>query len=347
MSMLMELFSTLPDSEATEILLEKIAKAYGTHFKVQVVDIVWIEENIDESEKGLRWIPIGRFDPRNRGWNPPPWAHGLFYICLKNKSAVWAKELRKLAIGKIDQIAEVFSGETIGKHDYWIGNKSTDEEIVIPMINKGNVVGLINVECDHPDVLSEEIIRELKEIAEPLANIIEKSEADRERREQMRKCVREVDFRDIELLRRVCTCFLARPFRDEFVRVEESLQEELKKFGTNIEIAESEPPDFNVFKDIAQQIQSCHFGIADITGMNPNILIEVGLMIGAGKPVMLIQDTDDQTEIPFDLKGRHIFRYKRVKETSGKIVIRFLEKFLKSLNKVVDEVCKLGKGCTQ
>ena len=39
--------------------------------------------------------------------------------------------------------------------------------------------------------------------------------------------------------------------------------------------------------DIKRQIAEAHFGVADITGNNPNVLWELGVMIGYGKPVII------------------------------------------------------------
>ena len=49
--------------------------------------------------------------------------------------------------------------------------------------------------------------------------------------------------------------------------------------------------------------------LADITGNNPNVLIEVGIARGLGTPLLLI--TQDRAAIPTHLKGRIVEEYIR------------------------------------
>ena len=47
--------------------------------------------------------------------------------------------------------------------------------------------------------------------------------------------------------------------------------------------------DVNAFTcKICAMIQTCAYGIADITDSNPNVLLEVGMMIALGKPTIIL-----------------------------------------------------------
>jgi len=46
-----------------------------------------------------------------------------------------------------------------------------------------------------------------------------------------------------------------------------------------------------IISEILQEIESSDFLMADLTGLNENVLFEIGFAIGKGKPVWLIQDT--------------------------------------------------------
>lgn len=54
------------------------------------------------------------------------------------------------------------------------------------------------------------------------------------------------------------------------------------------------------------------FGIAELATLNPNVLLEVGLMFGFGKTVIftLEQRLTDLSELPFDLLGQIVVPYK-------------------------------------
>jgi nucleoside 2-deoxyribosyltransferase len=79
-----------------------------------------------------------------------------------------------------------------------------------------------------------------------------------------------------------------------------------------------------VWQNIQAKIRNSHFLVADITGANPNVLIEVGYAMGAGKPVVLIQRQDDDTRVPFDVQPFLRLFYTVVQATDGRKVVALL-----------------------
>jgi len=59
-----------------------------------------------------------------------------------------------------------------------------------------------------------------------------------------------------------------------------------------------------------------YFGVADITYLNPNVFIEIGLMFAFGKPVILTLDirTTSLHEVPFDLRGLLLVTHRNTHE---------------------------------
>lgn len=51
---------------------------------------------------------------------------------------------------------------------------------------------------------------------------------------------------------------------------------------------------------LIQKIKECDIFIADITGCNTNVIFEIGLAEGNGKPIILINEENDRKEKPFD-----------------------------------------------
>lgn len=82
------------------------------------------------------------------------------------------------------------------------------------------------------------------------------------------------------------TFFLAEPFFpiEERIRRERAVRSALRealeeKFSENcLKIADKMPKETAFFCDICHMIQSCPYGIVDISGLNPNVLMELGMM---------------------------------------------------------------------
>lgn len=59
-----------------------------------------------------------------------------------------------------------------------------------------------------------------------------------------------------------------------------------------------------------------YFGVAELGHLNPNVLLEIGLMLAFGKPVIFTLDTRLTTidEVPFDINGILLIPYQNYKE---------------------------------
>ena len=55
-----------------------------------------------------------------------------------------------------------------------------------------------------------------------------------------------------------------------------------------------------------------YFGIAELARLNPNVMMEVGLMVAFGKPVIFTLDTRllSIDQVPFDINGILLIPYK-------------------------------------
>jgi len=117
------------------------------------------------------------------------------------------------------------------------------------------------------------------------------------------------------------TCFFAFPFENKFHNLKNDIQKLFDKneYGIKIVAAESQTKDLNIMNNIKRQIKESHFGIADISGNNSNVLWELGYMNGLGKPTIILRDQDNETQPPFDLYGEYHIEYKIVEShTTGR-----------------------------
>jgi CheY-like chemotaxis protein len=61
---------------------------------------------------------------------------------------------------------------------------------------------------------------------------------------------------------------------------------------------------------ICGTLQSCRFAIMDISGLNPNVCLEIGLAYGYGKRVILLKNRE--TQIPSNLAGIEYVEYSSI-----------------------------------
>jgi tetratricopeptide (TPR) repeat protein len=117
------------------------------------------------------------------------------------------------------------------------------------------------------------------------------------------------------------TFFLAEPFspaKDKERResaVANALKETLKDAfrEASLRIADKEPKDPAIFCDICRMIQCSAYGIVDISGLNPNVLLELGMMFALSKPVFVLVKKDEEedlrTKLPSDIIWKRIIPY--------------------------------------
>ncbi len=94
--------------------------------------------------------------------------------------------------------------------------------------------------------------------------------------------------------------FVIMPFKDEFFEVYEMIK---IKFADSFEFSNAgdEANLQNILKDIVQPIYEADVIIADLTGLNANVMYELGLAHSFNKKTIVITQ-DDLATLPFDLK---------------------------------------------
>ena len=95
--------------------------------------------------------------------------------------------------------------------------------------------------------------------------------------------------------------FVIMPFTDKFFEVYEMLK---MQFGEHFVFsnANDEGNQQNIVKEFVQPIYDSDIVIADLTGLNPNVMYELGLAHSFNKKTIVITQ-DDLSCLPFDLKS--------------------------------------------
>ena len=89
------------------------------------------------------------------------------------------------------------------------------------------------------------------------------------------------------------------------------LQEYFLKPGLGVRVlAPADRIDnLNIPADLYRKLRSVHFGIAEISGNNSNVLIETGVLKGLDRPVVLLKRRDSKEKVPFDIDGDYRIEY--------------------------------------
>lgn len=121
--------------------------------------------------------------------------------------------------------------------------------------------------------------------------------------------------------------FVAMPFREDMEDVYHyGIQNAVKAAGHLCERADLSSFTGDVMSWVRERIKTASLVVADITGANPNVYLEVGFAWGCGVPTVLL--ASDATELKFDIRGQRCLTYSRIKDLEEKLVLE-----LKSLNK--------------
>ena len=94
--------------------------------------------------------------------------------------------------------------------------------------------------------------------------------------------------------------FVIMPFQDQFFEVYEMLKMQFQE-AFDFSNANDEGNPQNILKDVVQPIYDADIIIADLTGLNPNVMYELGLAHTFNKKTIIITQ-DDLNTLPFDLK---------------------------------------------
>lgn len=129
--------------------------------------------------------------------------------------------------------------------------------------------------------------------------------------------------------------FVITPFNEDFL----ALYDEIKEtFNENFEFTNAGDLDNqqNILQDIVEGIHQADVIIADLTGLNANVLYELGLAHAMNKKVVII--TQDINELPFDIKSYRSNEYSLQFNKLPKLI----EELKKLLFGAIDNTIKYG-----
>lgn len=121
--------------------------------------------------------------------------------------------------------------------------------------------------------------------------------------------------------------FVAMPFREDMEDVYHyGIQNAVKAAGLLCERADLSSFTGDVMGWVRERIKTASLVVADLTGANPNVYLEVGFAWGCGVPTVLL--ANDASELKFDTRGQRCLTYSKIRDLEEKLALE-----LKSLNK--------------
>ena len=121
--------------------------------------------------------------------------------------------------------------------------------------------------------------------------------------------------------------FIALPGEARQSGLQGVVEETLNKNGVDavsIAISDSKTAP-NISANILDLIRRTSFVVADVSGANPNVMFEVGMAMGMGKPILLLSRSRTP-DLPVDLAAQQVAVYKPDDLSS---VRRYLELWLR------------------
>jgi len=112
--------------------------------------------------------------------------------------------------------------------------------------------------------------------------------------------------------------FVAMPFADEFIDIFHfGIADPVRRNGLICERMDEIHFVGDVVAKMTSKIADARLVVADLTGANPNVYLEVGYAWGRDVPTVLL--CRDSYEVKFDVQGHKYLRYKNIKDLADQL----------------------------
>ena len=264
-------------------------------------------KNETDRQRSDPYILTGRADPNFWVW------------VYETKQTLWVENLKKH--NKELPIQNKASGKDINP-EYIRFFPASDSLIVIPLIFQNTVWGIFSIESSESEVFNKDMVEELKLLCTLITKLLVKSYVQNQNK---------IDTDDaIDKFQNTISCvtarvpfpektgFIAHPYQTQYNYAANKL---IKFFESKkVRIVDSLPirGGASILDDLKEKIARSHFGIADITQLNRNVLFELGMML-------LCMPKEDVL----------IYRHKEDSETLTEGKLADLPSDIKDLNRII------------
>jgi nucleoside 2-deoxyribosyltransferase len=104
--------------------------------------------------------------------------------------------------------------------------------------------------------------------------------------------------------------FYASPYAPEYGWIRDAVAAACRQHNIALRVVdEVAPPGENINELMNQEIADADLAIALLTGLNPNVMYELGRLLAESKPTILLADEDTFKSMPFDLRSFASIQY--------------------------------------
>lgn len=291
-----------------ELFIERLEDELNSH----IIDII----RRQPGSASLIMLPFISSDRKSRrgpiaGLEIKPDSLGVWPWIYNNRKPLWLQNVIDLDKGR-DAVNKI-DGGVIEKEYLWF-HEETDEILVAPLIFKDNFMGLLSVEFPRHVSLVREAVNEILDLSRYAATILWKVEVQNQFIEDTNAVI--TGFRKsmageriVPKLADIRLGFIGRPFSAEYEPVETYIVDYFCQKDVLVKPYKYAAKMDVVIEDIRSQVEASHFGIMDISGQDPNVMIEFGFLYALRKRFILLSRNEDSFDSPFNLKPFHYFRY--------------------------------------
>jgi GAF domain len=289
----------------------------------QVIKLYWI----GEAQDGVLLTPMA-FINRTQSENPRPFQlrednKGILPWVFKERRPLWLEELTTKDLNI--EVRNRATGDPVPADHLDMGSTPwLDSMMVIPMTVRGDVRGLYSVELRSTGRLNRQILELLQRIARPLAAIFWDAEHYAYSEERTSNAVSQFvnvaggsSPEDLTREGERRSGFIARPFTAEFSEIESRIASLLESKHIRARAYQPEGGNDYIIDEIQRQIKNSHFCIADVTGLNPNVMAEVGMIMILKKHFLLLRRRGDTAGRPFNLSALKLYDYEVRQDERG------------------------------
>jgi nucleoside 2-deoxyribosyltransferase len=104
--------------------------------------------------------------------------------------------------------------------------------------------------------------------------------------------------------------FFASPFAREYDWVRNAVAKACRELDIELRaVDEKATPGANLVVAIHEEIEQADLAVIVLTGLNPNVMYEMGRVLQASKPAVLLADDDTFKALPFDIRAFATIKY--------------------------------------
>ena len=105
--------------------------------------------------------------------------------------------------------------------------------------------------------------------------------------------------------------FYASPFSEDFRWIRDAVATACREHKVDLKVVdETVLPGGNIVNAMHKEIDDCDFAFAVLTDSNPNVFYELGRLLQASKPTILLISEKQSSQLPFDVRAFSVISYK-------------------------------------